>query len=379
MFGWRAILWQLVVLAAVGAVAWVLVDNTLMNLQRRHVATGFAFLGRITGVPLASPVLEYDPSSSTYARAFLIGIINTLRLWVVAALVATVLGVFVGLARLSPNWLVRTAASVYVGAIRNVPCLLQILFWVALIERVGPPDEALTPFPGVFISNRGVALPWVYAQDGFGWTVLALAVGVIVLLSAWLAARRRSIFGAGPNKMLVAVALLELIVVPVGVFALTGFPATVELPQPGLFDFTGGMAVSSEFAALAIGLAIYASGYMAEIIRAGVLAVPRGQWDAAESINLGRATTLRWVVLPQALRLILPPMTSQYLSILKNSSLAIVIGYQDIVAVANLSLTQTGQAVEAVILIMVVYLVISAPLMLLMNWYNARLSATDPA
>ncbi|MFT3819388.1 MAG: ABC transporter permease subunit [Rubrivivax sp.] len=370
----RGLFWQAVVLGAVGLLVWVLVRNTLSNLEQRHVATGFAFLGRVTGVPIGSTVLDYDPTTSTYGLAFLIGIINTLRVWIVSAIAATVLGVVAGLSKLSRNWLLRTTASWYVGAIRNVPCLLQILFWVALIEHLGAPDAALKPLPGVYLSNRGLAFPWIDAQPGFQWTMVALAAGVVLFGLIRRLLRGRDAMAAKPG-MSWGLAFLLVVGLPLAAFMLTGMPATWEVPEPSLFDFTGGAQVTSEFAALAIGLSVYSSGYIAEVVRAGVLAVPRGQWEAASSINLGMPATLRWVVLPQALRAIVPPLTSQYLGLLKNSSLAIVIGYQDIVAVANLSLTQTGQAVEAVILIMAVYLSLSVLISVPLNLYNARVLA----
>jgi general L-amino acid transport system permease protein len=372
----QAWVWQLVVVGTVGLLMYLLVRNTLLNLERRHVTTGFAFLGRITGIPLASSFLDYDPTTSSYGKAFAIGIVNTLRLWAVCAVAATILGVTVGLVRFSPNWLLRTAASVYVGVIRNVPCLLQILFWVGLIEKLGPPDQAVRLMPGVFLSNRGVALPWIEAASGFGWTLLTLGFGALVLIVRWSLQRDRSKKLDATRWGGAGMAVLFLAGLPLLVFILTGHPAQLDVPEASTFDFIGGAQITSEFAALAIGLSIYASGYIAEVVRAGVLALPRGQWEAAASINLSRIETLRWVVLPQALRVILPPMTSQYLSLLKNSSLAIVIGYQDIVAVANLSLTQTGQAIESVLIIMAVYLVISAPLTLLMNFCNERVAHT---
>lgn len=373
MAGMRAMFWQIVVLGVVGALLYALIRNTVANLEHRHVTTGFAFLARVTAIPIAGSVLDYDPAQSSYALAFLIGLVNTLRVWLLVAVVATIAGTLIGLAKLSDNWLLRSLSSTYVEAVRNVPCLLQLLFWVTLIERLGPPDAARNPLPGVYLSNRGMSFPLLEALPGFGWVAITFVVGSC----AWLLwHKRHSRFAEhGIRRMQGAmVPILLLGVLPLMLFLFLGKPLQINLPVKGDFDFTGGASMTGEFAALAVGLSVYGSAYIAEIVRAGVLAVPRGQWDAASAINLTRAGTMRWVILPQALRVILPPMTSQYLGLLKNSSLAIVLGYQDIVAVANLALSQTGQAIECIAIIMVVYLGISVPVSLLMNWYNRRIA-----
>ena len=369
----RAIFWQIVVLGFIGTVLYALIRNTVSNLEHRHVTTGFAFLTRITGIPISGSVLDYDPAQSSYAMAFLIGLVNTLRVWLLVVLIATIAGTLIGLAKLSENWLLQSLASTYVEAIRNVPCLLQLLFWVTLIERLGPPDAARNPLPGVYLSNRGISFPLMEPLPGFGWVTFAFFVGSCAWL-LWRRGRSHSMEGKKRNIQGAMVPILLLGIVPMALFVFLGKPLQINMPVRSDFDFTGGASMSGEFAALAIGLSVYGSAYIAEIVRAGVLAVPRGQWDAASAINLNRADTMRWVVLPQALRMILPPMTSQYLGLLKNSSLAIVLGYQDIVAVANLALSQTGQAIECIAIIMMVYLGISVPVSLLMNWYNHRIA-----
>jgi general L-amino acid transport system permease protein len=315
----RALLYQVAALAAVVALGWFLVATTLDNLAARHIATGFGYLDEQAAFAIGEAPIAYEPRDS-YARALLVGLLNTLRVAVSGIVLATLLGVVIGIARLSSNWLVAKLAAVYVEALRNVPLLLQLFLWYGLLIHLPPPRLALEPLPHVFLSNRGVVLPWITWQGG---------------------------------------------------------TPGLSLPELGGFRFTGGLALSPEFAALLFGLTLYTAAFIAEIVRGGILAVPRGQWEAAAALGLGRGLALRLIVLPQALRVILPPTTSQYLNLTKNSSLAVAIGYPDLVSVANTTLNQTGQAIENIALIMAVYLTISLGISALMNWYDRRIALVE--
>ena len=290
-------------------VAWFLISNTMTNLEERRIASGFGFLGREAGFEIGeSAFLQYG-ASDTYLRALFVGLTNTLAVAAIGVVLATFLGTAVGLARLSRNFLLRTLSAAYVELARNVPLLVQLFFWYAVITEGMPhAREALSPLPGVFLSNRGIF-----------------------------------------------------------------FPTLSSVPELQGFNFAGGAALTPEFAALLIGLTVYTAGFIAEIVRAGILAVDRGQVEAAHALGLSRPHTTRLVVLPQALRVIVPPMTSQYLNLTKNSSLAVAIGYPDLVSIANTTMNQTGQAIEGIAIIMAVYLTISLSISGFMNWYNARI------
>ena len=291
------------------ALAWI-VANVSANLSSRGIASGFAFLWREAGFEIGETTLLAYGAADTFLRALLAGLANTFRVALLGIVLATLIGLPAGLARLSANWLLARLAGAYVEAVRNVPLLVQLFFWYALIGDALPaPAEALNPLPGVFLSNRGIFLP-----------------------------------------------------LPGDVPVLSGF------------NFAGGVALTPEFAALLIGLAVYTGGFIAEIVRAGIAAVPRGQSDAARALGLARRDAMRHVVLPQALRLAVPPLTSQYLNLAKNSSLAVAIGYPDLVSIANTTINQTGQAIEGVAIIMAVYLAISLSISALMNLYNRRVA-----
>jgi general L-amino acid transport system permease protein len=306
----RRLAYQAAVLAGVLLVGWFLISNTVANLEARRIASGFGFLGREAGFEIGESVFLRYGAADTYARAILVGLTNTLVVALIGIVLATILGTVIGLCRLAKNFLLQKLAGLYVEFIRNVPLLVQLFFWYALINETLPgPREALSPLPGVFLSNRGIFFP--------------------------------SLSGA---------------------------------PHLEGFNFVGGAGLSPEFAALLVGLTIYTAAFIAEIVRAGILAVDRGQFEAAHALGLSKAATLRKIVIPQALRVIIPPMTSQYLNLTKNSSLAVAIGYPDLVSIANTTMNQTGQAIEGVAVIMAVYLTISLSISALMNWYNARVA-----
>src|SRR5262245_12473118 len=313
----RALTYQVLLAAAVSLTAGYFISNAHENLLARHIGSGFGFLSREAGFEIGESTLLTYSARDTYLKALAVGLLNTFRAAVPAILFSTLIGVALGIARLTRNWLLAKVASAYVELARNVPLIVQLFFWYALITEVlPPPSNAFNPLPGIFLSNRGVALPSL----------------------------------------------------------LWRFPIIIEYPELTGFNFFGGVSCSSEFVALFLGLTLYTAAFIAEIVRAGILAVHRDQIEAGRSLGLTERQVNRLIVFPQALRLIVPPLTSQYLNCTKNSSLAIAIGYPDLVAIANTTINQTGQAIEGVAIIMFVYLTISLTIAALMNWYNARIT-----
>jgi general L-amino acid transport system permease protein len=371
----RAVIWQLLIVGAVVAVVWWLVRNTQHNLEVRRIATGFGFLQREAGLPIGESLIEYTPAS-TYLRALTVGVLNTLKVAVIGIVLATIFGTLIGIARLSKNWLLAKIAAVYVEVIRDIPLLLQLLFWYTILQGLPAPRQALNPVAGVFLSNRGLKLPFLDWEAGHSWALLAFVAGCF---ATWLYAKamRRKQFADGQPRRVWPAAIGFLIGLPVLAWIAGGAPTGVTWPALRGFNFQGGMTVSPEYFALLIGLVTYTAGFIAEIVRAGILAVPHGQWEAAQALGLRPGVVLRQIVLPQALRVIVPPMTSQYLNLTKNSSLAVAIGYQDIVSIANTTLNQTGQAIEGIAIIMLVYLTISLSISLFMNWYNNRIALVE--
>jgi general L-amino acid transport system permease protein len=371
----RGVVWQALVVGVVGAIAWWLWSNTVHNLEVRRIATGFGFLGREAGLPIAESLIEYSPTD-TYLRALTVGLLNTLKVAVVGIVLATVLGTLVGIARLSRNWLLSKIAGVYVEVIRDLPLLLQLLFWYAVLQGLPGPRQALNPVGGVYLANRGLLLPALDWQPAHSWALLAFLAGAV---ATWLY-RRRAIarrMQDGQPRPVWPIALALLVALPVAVWAALGAPWTIDWPVLRGFNFRGGLNISPEYFALLLGLVLYTAGFIAEIVRAGILAVAHGQWEAAQALGLRPRQVLGKIVLPQALRVIVPPMTSQFLNLTKNSSLAVAIGYQDIVSIANTTLNQTGQAIEGIAIIMLVYLTISLSISLFMNWYNARIALVE--
>jgi general L-amino acid transport system permease protein len=371
----RNIVWQVLILGIVAFVVWWLVSNTMRNLEVRRIATGFGFLEREAGLPIGEAMVSYTPAD-TYARALLVGILNTLRVAVIGAVLATVLGVVIGIARLSRNWLVAKLAAVYVEVLRDLPLLLQLLFWYGLMQALPGPRQALNPFDGVFLSNRGIKFPWIIWEDAHTAALLAFVAGIF---ATWVVARalRRRQFATGQRTALWPFALGLIVGLPIVVWAAMGAPWQADIPELRGFNFRGGGTISPEFAALLLGLVLYTAAFIAEIVRAGIQAIHSGQWEAAGALGLSRGDQLRLIILPQALRVIVPPMTSQYLNITKNSSLAVAIGYQDIVSIANTTINQTGQAIEGIAIIMMVYLTISLSISAFMNWYNAKIALKE--
>ncbi|MCO5118196.1 MAG: ABC transporter permease subunit [Burkholderiaceae bacterium] len=366
--GW---IWQAALLAAVAcAVAW-LVGNTLDNLAARGIQVGFGFLGQEAGFAIAQTPVPYSPGD-TYARALVTGLANTLIVSVIGIIAATLLGTAIGVARLAGNRLLAGLAGAYVEAVRNVPLLLQLFVWYGILTEWLPPVRQAISLGGVVVmSQRGLRFAWPQAHAGWLAAGLALLLA-IVLAFAWRrhAERRRRDTGSAPPVLAVATGLI--VGLPVVAWGLAGAPLAIEYPMLRGFDYRGGIAVSPEFAALVIGLSTYTAGFIAEVVRAGLQSVDRGQVDAAKALGLSAGQRLRLVVMPQALRVIVPPLTNQYLNLTKNSSLAVAIGYPDLVSVANTTMNQTGQAIEAMVIVMAVYLTISLAIAFAMNLFEAR-------
>ncbi len=371
----RSIVWQILIVGIVVAIIWYLVANTRHNLEVRKIATGFGFLWREAGLPIGESLIPYSPTD-TYFRALLIGVLNTLKVAVIGIILATIIGTVVGIGRLSSNWLLAKITAVYVEVLRDLPLLLQLLFWYAIMQALPGPRQALNPAEGVFLSNRGIKIPSLIWEQGHWWGLLAFIVGIGGMF-VWrrFADRKQAETGVRPRGWPAGIGLLVLF--PLAVWAAFGAPWSWEKPALRGFNFQGGGTLTPEFLALLAGLVIYTSAFIAEIVRSGILAVPGGQWEAAGALGLRRGQMMRLVVLPQALRVIIPPMTSTYLNITKNSSLAVAIGYQDIVSIANTTLNQTGQAIEGIAIIMLVYLTISLSISVFMNWYNARIALVE--
>lgn len=371
--GPRSLAAQILIAASIIAVIWFLVSNTMENLRDRGATTGFAFLWHITSLPIADTWLDYTAGASTYGRAILIGLLNTLTVSFIVVVLSTVLGTFVGIARLSPNWLLSRACSAYVEALRNVPVLLQLLFWYQLLLQLPVPRRAPEVIDGVFISNRGIRFPALQPDPAHAWMLLALLAGVAgVMPLARLNRLQRE--QTGRSRRIWPLATLLVLAPPAFAGWVMGAGVVLEKPEFAGFDFHGGGSLSPELSALVMGLTIYTSVFVAEIVRAGILGVSAGQWEAAGALGLRKSVTLRKVVLPQALRIIIPPLGSEYLGIVKNSSLAVVVGYPDLIAVITTMQSDTGQAVEGVLIIMVAYLAISLAVSWLMNWYNRRVA-----
>jgi general L-amino acid transport system permease protein len=373
----RSIVFQALTLIVVVLVAAYFVDNTLTNLRRQGIAAGFRFLDRTAGFDIGFTLIDYS-AVSTYGRAFWVGLLNTLLVSALGVILATILGFVIGLARLSTNWLIARLAIVYIETIRNIPLLLQLLFWYfAVLQALPHPRDSVAVGGTVFLNNRGLSIPLAVLGEGAGATPIAVVVALVavVLLGRW-AKRRRDATGQAFPTVPASIGLL--IGLPLLAFMALGAPVTFEYPEMGRFRLTGGLTLVPEFVALLTGLTIYTAAFIAEIVRAGVMAVSHGQIEAASALGLRPPQTLRFIVIPQALRVIIPPLTSQYLNLTKNSSLAVAIGYPDLVSiVAGTTLNQTGQAVEAIAMTMAVYLTLSLLISLFMNWYNRRIALVE--
>ena len=372
----RGIFFQilLVVLLALGI--WWIVDNTIENLRRSNISTGFAFLRGRAGFDISDRLIDYT-SDSSFGRALLVGIANTLVVAVAGIVTATIIGFLVGIARLSNNWLIRKLATVYVEVFRNIPPLLVILFWYQGVLAVLPNvrDSLSLPF-GSYLNNRGFYFPRFIGEEGSGLIFWAFVLAVVL---SWFVARRARArqMATGERFPVLWTSVALIIGLPLLAFLLSGMPVSVEYPQKGTFNLTGGINIKPEFLSLYLALSFYTASFIAEIVRAGIMGVSRGQTEAYSALGVRPNDGMRLVIIPQALRIIIPPLPSQYLNLMKNSSLAVAIGYPDLYAVGGTILNQTGQAIEVVVIFMVVYLSISLVTSLFMNWFNTKMALKE--
>jgi general L-amino acid transport system permease protein len=372
----RAVIYQLATLCLVGLLGYYLFTNTVTNLQRQNIASGFSFLQKESAFEIGESLISYSAADS-YGRALLVGALNTLKVAFVGVVITLILGTIIGIARLSSNWLVARLASVYIEVMQDIPILLQLFFWYALFyETLPSPRQAICPGAGIYLCNRGVAFTIPEAHPAHKYMLLAFIVGCVIayLLRRW-AKKRQALTGRYFPVFRVSLALV--LGLPFLVWLAFGAPTALNAPKLVGFNFKGGLTVSPEFIALLLGLVLYTAAFVAEVVRAGIQSVSKGQTEAALSLGLRPVFVLNLVILPQALRVIIPPLTSQMLNLTKNSSLAVAIGFPDFVSVANTTMNQTGQAIEGVALIMAVYLVFSLSTSAFMNWYNKRVALVE--
>jgi general L-amino acid transport system permease protein len=378
----RGVFYQVLLVTIVGYLFYMAATNAVENLRRAKIASGFGFLDNTAGFDISQALIPFSAAGSTYGEAFIVGLLNTLVVAAIGVFFATILGFTVGIARLSTNWMVAKVAMVYVEIVRNIPLLLQLLFWYnAVLGPLPQPRNSLEFGAGFFLNSRGLFMPRpLYASDF--WVVLAaLALGIVGSVVYRRRAKRLQ-ETTGRQSPVGLVTLGAVIGLPLAVWAVLALaganPISFDMPEKGTFNLRGGMQILPEFVALLLGLVIYTAGFIAEVVRAGILAVSKGQTEAAGSLGLRPGQILRLVVVPQAMRVIIPPLTSQYLNLTKNSSLAVAIGYPDLVQVfMGTVLNQTGQAIEVVFITMGVYLTISLVTSFFMNIYNRRVAIVE--
>lgn len=372
----RGLIYQILVFAALVIFIYWIVGNTLENLRRANIASGFGFLRGRAGFDISQTLIQYS-SDSTFARALVVGLLNTLLVAVTGIFTASIVGFIVGIGRLSKNWLIRKICTIYVEVFRNIPPLLVIFFWYLGVLSVLPlpRDSIALPFDS-YLNSRGFFLPRTVWEPGSWLLLVGLALGVAM---AWFVARRARIrqMATGQQFPVLWTSIGLIVGLPLLAFVAAGFPLSIEYPQKGTFNLTGGFQIKPEFIALYLALSFYTASFIAEIVRAGILGVSKGQTEASLALGLRPRQALRLVIVPQALRIIIPPLTSQYLNLTKNSSLAIAVGYADLVAVGGTILNQTGQSIEVVAIWMVVYLGLSLLTSAFMNWFNARMALVE--
>jgi general L-amino acid transport system permease protein len=374
----RSIIYQVVLFLVVVLLVYGAANNAIENLQRAHIASGFGFWDQTAGFDISQSLIEYSAAVSTYGRAFWVGLLNTLLVAAIGIVFATIVGFAVGIARLSNNWLLAKVATGYVELIRNIPLLLQLLFWYNAVLKVLPDiRDSQKLIGGGLLNNRGLYIARPIPQSGFGWVELVFLIGIVASFAFYYWARRRQM-ATGQQAPVLWVTLGLVIGLPLVVAAIAGFPLQFEMPKLGRFNISGGLELQPEFVALLVGLVVYTGAFIAEVVRAGIRAVSHGQTEASYSLGLRPGPTLRLIVVPQAMRVIIPPLTSQYLNLTKNSSLAVAIGYPDLVQVfTGTVLNQTGQAVEVVAITMLVYLTISLTTSVAMNIFNSRMALVE--
>ncbi len=371
----RGLIYQIVALGVIALTVWFLASNTLTNMRVRGIQSGFDFLSQPAGFSIGESLFPFD-SAESYWRAFLVGLSNTLRVAVVGIIFATVLGTLVGVGRFSRNALVRALCSTFVECFRNIPVLLQLLMWYLLLTEMLPSIQDAWKVGPFFLSKGGFNYPIPVWQTGHLGAVAGLLIG-IALAAFYLRWARRRFEATGVIRSMVWVPILMVLASSLLAWLLTGAPSALNSPVKGEFSVENGGALTPEFLALLLGLSIYTASFIAEVVRSGIASVSRGQSEAAAALGLDPRLEIRLIVLPQALRVIIPPLTNQYLNLTKNSSLAVAIGYPDIVSIANTAMNQTGRAVECIAIVMAVYLSISLATSLLMNSYNNRMAIKE--
>ncbi|MBA1272105.1 amino acid ABC transporter permease [Stutzerimonas azotifigens] len=373
----RAWLFQIIAVAAVVGIGWYLFHNTQTNLANRGITSGFGFLNNSAGFGIPQHLIDYTESDS-YGRVFWVGLLNTLLVSIVGIVLATILGFILGIARLSPNWLIRKLATVYIETFRNIPPLLQIFFfYFAVLAPLPGPRDSISLWDMFFLNNRGLQMPAPFAAEGMWPFLIALLVAVVavVVLHRWARLRRHA---TGERFPVLWTSLGLLIGLPLLAVLAFGAPFHWQVPELQRFNIRGGWVIIPELVSIVLALSIYTAAFIGETVRAGIQSVSHGQTEAAGSLGLRPGQTLRLVIVPQAMRVIIPPLTSQYLNLAKNSSLAAAIGYPDMVSLfAGTVLNQTGQAIETMAITMSVYLAISISISILMNWYNKRIALIE--
>ncbi|WP_299694215.1 amino acid ABC transporter permease [uncultured Vibrio sp.] len=373
----RSVIFQVIAIGALGAFFYTIVNNALTNLDARGIATGFGFLSQEAGFGIGLTLVEYDETFS-YGRTFVVGLLNTALVSVLGIILATFLGFSMGIARLSSNWLVSRCAAVYIEIFRNIPLLLQIFFWYfAVLQALPSARESLSLGEAIFLNVRGLYFPAPVLEQGSNIVIAALIAGIIasIIINIWASNRQKL---TGQQAPMLRIVLSLIVGLPLVVYFVLGMPISAEYPELKGFNFKGGISIIPELAALVLALSIYTASFIAEIVRSGINAVSHGQTEAAMSLGLPRSRTLKLVIIPQALRIIIPPLTSQYLNLTKNSSLAMAIGYPDLVSVfAGTTLNQTGQAIEIIAMTMGVYLTLSLLTSALMNIYNRKVALVE--
>ncbi|HCH3718523.1 TPA: amino acid ABC transporter permease [Vibrio parahaemolyticus] len=373
----RSAIFQIIAIAALVFFFYTIINNALNNLDARGIATGFGFLNQEAGFGIGLTLIEYNETYS-YGRTFIVGLLNTALVSVLGIILATAIGFTMGVARLSTNWLVSRLAAVYIETFRNIPLLLQIFFWYfAVLQALPSARQSLSLGEAIFLNVRGLYFPAPVFNEGSGVVIAAFVIGLIATISISIWARNKQRL-TGQQTPMGRIGLGLLVGLPLLVYFVSGMPISLEYPELKGFNFKGGISIIPELAALLLALSVYTTAFIAEIVRSGINAVSHGQTEAAMSLGLPRPKTLKLVVIPQALRIIIPPLTSQYLNLTKNSSLAMAIGYPDLVSVfAGTTLNQTGQAIEIIAMTMGVYLTLSLLTSALMNLYNRKVALVE--
>jgi general L-amino acid transport system permease protein len=372
----RGIFYQALTIIILAVLIYWIVDNTVENLRRANIASGYGFLNSRAGFDLGQSLIAFT-SDSSYGRALVVGFVNTLLVAITGIITATIIGFIVGIGRLSHNWIIAKLSLAYVEVFRNIPPLLVIFFWYSGVLAILPQARDALALPlDVYVSNRGVAFPRPLFGEGAQYTLFAIIIGVVASLAFARYARQRQ-EATGQRPPVLWAVLGFIIGLPLITFLATGAPLTFDVPIAGKFNLTGGSVVGPEFMSLFLALSFYTAAFIAEIVRAGIRGISKGQTEAAHALGIRPRLTTRLVVVPQAMRIIIPPLTSQYLNLTKNSSLAVAVGYADLVAVGGTILNQTGQSIEVVSIWLIVYLSLSLATSLFMNWYNARMALVE--